>query len=81
MQSKHQAQQAVVEHDARVLYASADDAAIEDHYVSHEYLVDTTTNQPLEPAANELWQMAYRMRKLGGVWKVVDGVKVVYGGG
>jgi hypothetical protein len=79
LRAKNQAQQVVVEHDARVLYASADEAAVEDRYISREVLVDAATRQPLQAPANDLWQMAYRFRKIGGTWKAVEAVKVKYG--
>jgi hypothetical protein len=78
LKEKNQAQQVSVEHNPRILYASTDDAAIEDQYLSRSVLVDAESKQPLEPTPASTWRLAYRLRKIDGIWKVVDSVRVTY---
>jgi hypothetical protein len=78
LKEKNQAQHVNVEHNPRILYASTDDAAIEDQYLSRSVLVDAESKQPLEPTPASTWRLAYRLRKIDGIWKVVDSVRVTY---
>jgi hypothetical protein len=78
LRAQNQAQQVDVEHNARILYASADEAAVEDHYVSHTVLVDAASKTPIEPPPSTSWRLAYRLQKIDGVWKVVESVRVNY---
>jgi hypothetical protein len=79
LRAQNQAQQVDVDHNARVLHATHDDAAVEDVYLSRTVRVDAESKAPLEPVPSASWRLAYRLRKLDGVWKVVDSVRVSYG--
>jgi len=78
LRAQNRAQQVEVEHNARILFASADEAAVEDHYVSHTVLVDAASKAPIEPPPSTSWRLAYRLQKIDGVWKVVESVRVRY---
>jgi hypothetical protein len=78
LRAQNRAQQVDVKHNARILYASADEAAVEDHYVSHTVLVDAASKVPVEPPPSTSWRLAYRLQKIDGVWKVVESVRVRY---
>jgi hypothetical protein len=78
LRAQNRAQQVDIEHNARILYASADEAAVEDHYVSHTVLLDAASKAPIEPPPSTAWRLAYRLQKIDGVWKVVESVRVRY---
>ena len=76
LRSQNQAEKVDVQHNARVLHASEDEAAVLDQYINRTVLLDLTTGQALDSAPNELWQMAYELRKVDGAWKVIQAVNV-----
>jgi hypothetical protein len=77
LQAQGRAQRIEVRHNARILHAGPDEAAIEDDYVSTVVDVDVVTKEPVETTTPGAWQIAYRMRKVNGTWKVVDAVRLV----
>jgi hypothetical protein len=77
LQAQGRAQRIEVRHNARILHAGPDEAAIEDDYVSTVVDVDAITKKPVESTTPGAWQIAYRMRKVDGTWKVVDAVRLV----
>ncbi len=77
LQVQHRAQLMEISHNIRVLHASPDEAAIEDDYVAHVVNVDAETKEPVETSPRATWQFVYRMRKINGIWKVTDGVRLV----
>jgi hypothetical protein len=78
LRAQNQAQQVDVDHNARVLHASAEESAVEDVYLSRTVRVNAESKERLEATPSTSWRVAYRLRKLDGVWKVVDSVRVTY---
>lgn len=78
LRAQGQTQQAQVEHNAHVMYATPDDAAIFDEYVSHTTPFDAATNDQLGPTTSGSGRLAYHFLRIGGIWKVVEAVQLVY---
>ena len=78
LRAQNLAQHVDVDHNARVLHVTDDEAAIEDKYLSRTVMVDASSKEPLEPPPSVPWTLAYRLRKMDGAWKVVDSVRVRY---
>jgi hypothetical protein len=78
LRAQNLAQHVDVDHNARVLHVTEDEAAIEDKYLSRTVMVDASSKEPLESPPSVPWTLAYRLRKIDGAWKVVDSVRVRY---
>jgi hypothetical protein len=76
LRAQNRAVQMSISHDISVLHVSPDEAAIEDDYTSDLTYVDAETKEPVRPTPIDKWEFAYRLRKLDGVWKVVDSVRL-----
>lgn len=66
---------AVIEadHDVGLVSLSHDEAELYDEYVNRSYLVDPVTREPVGvPEPEETVKVSFRLRKLEGIWKVVD---------
>ena len=77
LRSGHKALQSDVTHHLEVTSVSPDAATIHDQFEDRSYLIDPITKQPLatpQPATTET--IACQLKLIGGVWKVVDVVKV-----
>lgn len=72
--SENRAIQTNVDHDSHVVQASNDSAQVFDDYLSGSFYVDPKTLSPLtQPASDEL-RVLYQLRRVDGVWKVVDSI-------
>lgn len=63
-----------IEHNFRIVSATAGEATVYDEYVNHSVFLDSTTKQEIptkEPPA--LRNVSFEMKKVDGIWKVVDG--------
>lgn len=61
------------EHEVGLLSLSQEEAELYDEYLNRSYLVDAATKEPVgasEP--EEVVKVSFRLKKIGGVWKVVD---------
>jgi hypothetical protein len=66
---------AVIEgdHDVGLLSLSQDEAELYDEYVNRSFLIDPVTREPVgAPEPEETVKVSFRLRKLEGVWKVVE---------
>src|SRR5262249_28167403 len=76
LRAQNLAAQMTINHTIQVLHAGPDEAVVEDDYVSNLTYVDAETKEPVRPTPADRWQYAYRLRKMDGVWKVVDSVRL-----
>ncbi|MBV9174723.1 MAG: hypothetical protein JOZ81_32065, partial [Chloroflexi bacterium] len=76
LRAQNKAVAIIVEHNARVRYASADEAAVEDHYINHSIDIDPVTKEPMEDPPTESYVYDYRMHDFDGVWKVVETIRI-----
>lgn len=71
-----------VEQNFRILRADEDEAVVYDEYVNRSRVVDGATKRQLGAGeTQEVEKISYEFRRLGGVWKVVDGARHDQGGG
>jgi hypothetical protein len=61
-----------VEHRARVLRITATDGLVEDHYRNHSVVLDPSSGAPAEPDPNEIVYQRQSLKRIDGVWKVVE---------
>lgn len=63
-----------VEHRIAFVRVGEANAELYDEYVNRSYLVDAQTKQPIRtPGPGGTAKVSYRLQKIDGVWKVVDG--------
>ncbi|MCC6177467.1 MAG: hypothetical protein IT305_19385 [Chloroflexi bacterium] len=61
------------EHEVGLLSLSSEEAELYDEYLNRSYLVDPTTKEPVgAPEPEEVVKVSFRLRKIDGIWKVVD---------
>lgn len=61
------------EHEVGLLSLSPDEAELYDEYLNRSYLVDPATKEPVgAPEPEEVVKVSFRLKKIDGVWKVVD---------
>ena len=61
------------EHEVGLLSLSPEDAELYDEYLNRSYVVDRATKEPVgTPEPEEVVKVSFRLRKIDGVWKVVD---------
>ena len=78
MRSDGQAVMIDIEHRAQMLEAVADEGVVYDPYLDHTYFVDAASKQRIGAAADpKTVEIAYPLQPVGGVWKVVDAVRLV----
>lgn len=66
---------AVIEadHEVGLLSLSQEEAELYDEYLNRSYLVDPATKEPVgAPEPEEVVKVSFRLKKIEGVWKVVD---------
>jgi hypothetical protein len=75
--NRGQAQKLVIEHEASVTYATANEAVVYDEYLSRSYFVDPETKEgdPTSSGPAIQQKVAYLLTKSDHGWKVVDGVR------
>jgi hypothetical protein len=61
-----------VSHRARVLLVTATDGVVQDNYTNHSVLLDPASGKPTEPDPNEVIYQRQSLKRIGGVWKVVE---------
>jgi hypothetical protein len=61
-----------VTHRARVLLVTATDGVVQDNYTNHSVLLDPATGKPTEPDPNEVIYQRQSLKRIDGVWKVVE---------
>jgi hypothetical protein len=61
-----------VEHHPKVLRVTGTDAVVEDNYTNHSVLLDPATGRPVEPDPNEVVYQHQSLKRINGVWKVVE---------
>jgi hypothetical protein len=61
-----------VTHRARVLLVTATDGVVQDNYTNHSVLLDPASGNPTEPDPNEVIYQRQSLKRIGGVWKVVE---------
>jgi hypothetical protein len=61
-----------VTHRARVLLVTATDGVVQDNYTNHSVLLDPVTGKPTEPDPNEVVYQRQSLKRIDGVWKVVE---------
>ncbi|MGE3511389.1 MAG: hypothetical protein AB7N65_21170 [Vicinamibacterales bacterium] len=61
------------EHEVGLLSLSPEEAELYDEYLNRSYLVDPSTKEPVgAPESDEVVKVSFRLKKIDGVWKVVD---------
>ena len=61
------------EHEVGLLTLSPEDGELYDEYLNRSYVVDRATKEPVgTPEPEEVVRVSFRLKKIGGVWKVVD---------
>jgi len=61
------------EHEVGLLSLTQDEAELYDEYLNRSYLIDPTTREPVgAPEPEEVVKVSFRLRRIDGVWKVVD---------
>ncbi len=70
--AKHQPVRIAITHHARVLLATATDGVVQDNYRNHSVALDAATGAPVEPDPNQIVHQRQSLKRLGGVWKVVE---------
>jgi len=66
---------AVIEadHEVGLLSLTPEEAELYDEYLNRSYLVDPATKEPVGvPEPEEIVKVSFRLKKIDGVWKVVD---------
>jgi hypothetical protein len=61
-----------VTHRARVLLVTATDGVVQDNYTNHSVLLDPVSGNPTEPDPNEVIYQRQSLKRIDGVWKVVE---------
>jgi hypothetical protein len=61
-----------VTHRARVLLVTATDGVVQDNYTNHSVLLDPASGKPTEPDPNEVIYQRQSLKRIQGVWKVVE---------
>jgi hypothetical protein len=61
-----------VVHRTRVLRVTADEGLVEDNYRNHSVVLDPKTGAPTEPDPNEVVYQRQSLKRINGVWKVVE---------
>ncbi len=61
-----------VDHHPRVLLVNATDGVVQDNYQNHSVLLDPKTGAPIEKDPNETIYQRQSLKRIGGVWKVVE---------
>lgn len=61
------------EHEVGLLSLSPEEAELYDEYLNRSFLVDPATKEPVGvPEPEEVVKVSFRLKKIDGVWKVVD---------
>jgi hypothetical protein len=61
-----------VDHHPRVLLVNATDGVVQDNYQNHSVLLNPKTGAPIEKDPNETVYQRQSLKRIGGVWKVVE---------
>jgi hypothetical protein len=61
-----------VVHRTRILRVTADEGLVEDNYRNHSVVLDPKTGAPTEPDPNEVVHQRQSLKRINGVWKVVE---------
>jgi hypothetical protein len=61
-----------VDHHPKVLLVNATDGVVQDNYQNHSVLLDPKTDAPIEKDPNETVFQRQSLKRVGGVWKVVE---------
>lgn len=65
-------------HKPLVVELGDESATIYDEMTNNSFYVDSTTKQPERgTGSGEVFRDAYRLRKVNGVWKVVESTRLV----
>ncbi len=59
-----------LDHDYQIVIVDESTAAVIDHFVNHQVLVDRDSKAPAEPDPNERLLVNFQMKRAGGVWRV-----------
>jgi hypothetical protein len=70
--AKHQPVRISITHHPKVLLATATDGVVQDNYRNHSVALDAATGAPVEPDPNEVVYQRQSLKRVGGVWKVVE---------
>ncbi len=70
--AKNQPVRVSVVHRPRVLRVTATDGLVEDNYRNHSVVLNPATGAPAEPDPNEVVHQRQSLKRLDGVWKVVE---------
>jgi hypothetical protein len=70
--AKKQPVQISVDHHPQVLRVTASEGLIEDNYRNHSVVLDPSTGAPAEPDPNEMVYQRQTLKRLSGIWKVVE---------
>ncbi len=70
--AKNQPVRISVVHRSRVLRVTATDGLVEDNYRNHSVVLNPATGAPAEPDPNEVVHQRQSLKRLDGVWKVVE---------
>jgi hypothetical protein len=70
--AKHQPVRIRITHHPRVLLANATDGVVRDNYENHSVALDAATGRPVEPDPNEVVRQRQSLKRVDGVWKVVE---------
>ena len=61
------------EHEVGLLSLSQEEAELYDEYLNRSYVVDRATKEPVgTPEPEEVVKVSFRLKRIDGVWKVVD---------
>jgi hypothetical protein len=78
LRAKGQVQILQVDHFPEVWEAVADEGVVFDPYVSTTYNADARTKARVDPEyPPTTFEVAYRLQRLDGAWKVVDAIRIV----
>jgi hypothetical protein len=61
-----------VVHRTRILRVTAAEGLVEDNYRNHSVVLDPKTGAPTEPDPNEVVYQRQSLKRINGVWKVVE---------
>jgi hypothetical protein len=70
--AKHQPVRIRITHHPRVLLANATDGVVRDNYENHSVVLDAASGRPIEPDPNEIVRQRQSLKRVDGVWKVVE---------
>ncbi|MGH9084897.1 MAG: hypothetical protein ACRDYW_05545 [Acidimicrobiales bacterium] len=59
-----------IDHDYEVVLVDDTTAAVVDHFLNHQVLIDPGTKEPVEPDPNERLLVNFQMKAIDGQWKV-----------